>query len=209
MKICETFKSIQGEGKRIGAVTYFIRTAGCNLQCAWCDTQYAAFGGKDMSVDELLELSKDEREICLTGGEPLLQKDAPELIRRLSSAGKTVVVETNGSVDISEIQGIESDKIIVSMDIKCPSSKMQDRMLFSNIPKLKEKDQLKFIISDESDMKYAVSVMKKYKPACESIFSPVGGMDLEPLTEEIIETGLDVRVLPQLHKIIWGDKTGV
>lgn len=209
MKITETFRSIQGEGKRIGAVTFFIRASGCNLGCAWCDTQYAMSGGKEMSVGELVKMTEGEREICFTGGEPLLQKDACELIRRLSEEGKTVVVETNGSVDIAEVQKISGDNVIISMDIKCPSSKMEKRMKFGNISLLKEKDQLKFIIADGADMEYAVSVIEKYKPECEVIFSPVGGMDLEPLAEEVIDMGLNVRVLPQLHKIIWGNKTGV
>ncbi len=209
MKINETFRSIQGEGKRIGVVTFFIRTTGCNLNCSWCDTQYAMSEGKEMSVDELIKISQNENEICFTGGEPLLQKDAFELVKKLSDAGKTVVVETNGSIDISEIQKIKSENVIVSMDIKCPSSQMHEKMLFSNIAKLKNKDQLKFIIADEKDMNYAISIIDKYKPKCESIFSPVGGMDLEPLAEEIIDLGLKVRVLPQLHKIIWKDRTGV
>ena len=207
MMITETFRSIQGEGKRIGALTYFIRTVGCNLECSWCDTRYSMSGGTKMSIDELCNLVKDDMEICLTGGEPLLQDDAPELIERLSSVGKTVVIETNGSIDVSDIP--DRDNIIISMDIKCPSSGMQDKMLFENIGVLKKKDQLKFVISDGNDLEYAISVYEKYKPECEVIFSPVGGMDIEPLAEEIVGRRLNVRVLPQLHKIIWGNKRGV
>ena len=207
MMISETFRSLQGEGKRIGALTYFIRTVGCNLGCSWCDTRYSMSGGTEMSVDELCNLVKDDGEICLTGGEPLLQKDVPELIERLSSKEKIIVIETNGSVDLSCIP--DRENIIISMDIKCPSSGMQDKMLFDNIRILKKKDQLKFVISDGNDLEYAISVYEKYKPECEVIFSPVGGMDLEPLAEEIIGRRLNARVLPQLHKIIWGNKRGV
>jgi len=207
MMITETFRSLQGEGKRIGALTYFIRSSGCNLRCTWCDTGYSMSGGTEMSVNEICDLVKDDEEICFTGGEPLLQEDAPELIERLSSQGKTVVIETNGSVDISSIP--DRENIIISMDIKCPSSGMHDKMLFDNIGYLKKKDQLKFVISDGDDLEYAVSVYEKYRPGCEVIFSPVGGMDIEPLAEEIIERRLAVRVLPQLHKIIWGNRTGV
>lgn len=207
MRICETFRSLQGEGRTIGALTYFVRTAGCNLSCAWCDTRYAASGGEERTVDELVEMAAGDRNVCLTGGEPLLQSDAPELLRRLADAGKTVVLETNGSVDISRVP--DSERIIISMDIKCPASGMSDRMLFSNIARLRPKDQLKFVICDGADLQYAIDVVAEHRPACEVVFSPVGGMDLEPLAEEVIDRRLDVRVLPQLHKLIWGDKRAV
>ena len=188
-------------------MTFFIRSVGCNLNCSWCDTRYAMEGGNEMSVDEICDLVKDDDEICFTGGEPMLQKDALELIDRLSSQGKTVVIETNGSIDLSDVP--DRENIIISMDIKCPSSGMQDRMRFENIGLLKPKDQLKFVVSDENDLNYAISIYDRYSPACEVIFSPVGGMDIEPLAEEIIERRLKVRILPQLHKIIWGNKKGV
>ena len=208
MKVCETFRSLQGEGKRIGVPTFFVRTAGCNLRCSWCDTQYAMGGeSAEMTVDEIADLVKDESEICLTGGEPLLQEDAPELIERLSSEGRTVVVETNGSVDVGIVP--DRENVIISMDIKCPSSGMHESMDFGNIAKLRPKDQLKFVISDGYDLDYAVDVVERYSPACDVIFTPVGGMDIEPLAEEVVERRIPARVLPQLHKIIWGNKRGV
>jgi 7-carboxy-7-deazaguanine synthase len=207
MKICETFRSLQGEGIKIGKLTYFIRTVGCNLQCSWCDTQYAMEGGNDMSVDELMELVEDDTDVCLTGGEPMLQKDVIELLTRLSDAGKDTVLETNGAVDLSNVP--DRQNIIISMDIKCPSSGMQDRNLFSNIELLKKKDQLKFVIADGADLEYAIQTLGDYHPKCEVIFSPVGGMDVEPLAEEVIARRLNVRVLIQLHKLIWGNKKGV
>jgi 7-carboxy-7-deazaguanine synthase len=207
MKICEVFRSIQGEGKTIGFPTMFIRTSGCNLRCAWCDTAYAMEGGSEHSVQEVLEWTKGEEHICVTGGEPMLQKDCPELLRALADEGKKVVLETNGSLDLSSVPS--SDNIVISMDIKCPSSGMHDRMLFDNIGLLREKDQLKFIIEDYVDMNHAISVMEEHSPGCECIFSPLGGMDLEPLAEEVLGRRLRVRVLPQLHKIIWGDRKGV
>lgn len=207
MKICEVFRSIQGEGKTIGFPTLFIRTTGCNLQCSWCDTTYAMNEGRELSVRDIQELAEGEEHICVTGGEPMLQKDCPELLEVLAHDGKKVVLETNGSVDLSAVPS--SERIIISMDIKCPSSGMQDRMLFENIGLLREKDQLKFILADYTDMSYAIEVMEKYAPRCECIFSPVGGMDLEPLAEDVLGRRLRVRVLPQLHKIIWGNRTGV
>jgi len=208
MKVCEVFRSLQGEGKKIGVPTFFIRTVGCNLKCSWCDTQYAmSEPGKDLSVDEIMELVKDEKDVCLTGGEPMLQKDTLELLGKLSKAGKTVVLETNGSISIKDVPDCEN--IIISMDIKCPFSGMADKMEFGNIALLKEKDQLKFVISDGIDLEYAVEILERYSPKCEVIFTPVGGMDIEPLAEEVVERKINARVLPQLHKIIWGNKRAV
>ena len=208
MRVCEAFRSLQGEGKKIGVPTFFIRTVGCNLKCLWCDTQYATSeSGEEMTVDEIMDLVKDEKDVCLTGGEPMLQKDTLELLRKLSDAGKTVVLETNGSVPLDDVP--DSENIIISMDIKCPGSGMQDKMDFSNIALLRKKDQLKFVISDGVDLEYAVEVLEEYGPECEVIFTPVGGMDIEPLAEEVVERRIDARVLPQLHKIIWGNKRAV
>ena len=208
MRICEAFRSLQGEGKKIGVPTFFIRSVGCNLHCSWCDTQYAmSENGEDMSVDDIMELVKDEKDVCLTGGEPMLQPDALELIKRLSDAGKTVVLETNGSISLKDVPA--SDNIIISMDIKCPYSGMHKKMDFDNIALLKEKDQLKFVISDGIDLEYAIEVVNRYSPKCEVIFTPVGGMDIEPLAEEVVERRINARVLPQLHKIIWGNKRAV
>ncbi|MDR2866362.1 MAG: radical SAM protein [Methanomassiliicoccaceae archaeon] len=207
MKICEMFRSIQGEGVMIGTVTHFIRSAGCNLSCSWCDTAYSRTGGEEMSVEEITDRVKDDKNICVTGGEPMLQDDAYDLLNALISEGKKIVLETNGSVDISKVPAHRN--LIISMDIKCPSSGMSDSMLISNLSYLKGTDQLKFIIADGSDLEYAASFIEAHDIGCSIIFSPLGGMDIEPLAEEVMERGLDVRVLPQLHKMIWGNKRGV
>ncbi len=210
MRVVEHFLSIQGEGLQMGRLTYFIRSAGCNLRCSWCDTVYALEDGDaaaDMSVDDLAAAVGDVSSVCLTGGEPLLQKDAPDLLRRLSAEGKTVVLETNGSVDLGMVP--VSDRIIISMDIKCPSSGMADRMLLSNLALLSRKDQLKFVIADAADLDYAEGILAENPVDTNVIFSPVGGVGLRMLAEEVVARRLDVRVLPQLHKIIWGDRKGV
>lgn len=209
MKIVEYFASLQGEGMMIGLQTYFIRTAGCNLHCAWCDTKYAQkpSDGREMSVDQVMELVGDERSVCVTGGEPLEQPDTPELLQRLVDAGKTVVLETNGSKDLSRVP--DSDQIIISMDIKCPSSGMQDKMYLPNLAVLTMKDQLKFIIADHRDLNYAERFLAEHPVHTNVIFSPVGGIDLKMLADEVVSKRMDVRVLPQLHKIIWGEQKGV
>ena len=210
MKIVETFLSIQGEGLQMGRLTYFVRAAGCNLRCSWCDTGYAldpSDAKSQMSVPEIMALIGDVRSVCLTGGEPLLQDDAKEFISAIMSAGKVLVLETNGSVSIAGLP--DSRNLIISMDIKCPSSGMQDRMDLGNLAHLGSKDQLKFVISDRTDLEYAERFLQEHPVDTNVIFSPVGGMDLGFLAEEVVSKKLDVRVLPQLHKIIWGDKQGV
>lgn len=208
MRICEIFKSIQGEGLTMGVPTVFVRAVGCNLRCAWCDTMYSMEGGTEMTVSEIMEKIGDCRTVCVTGGEPMLQKDIYELFGALLSAGKRVVLETNGSVDLKDVPN--DPLMMISMDIKCPSSGMGDRMLSSNLQYLSKKDQLKFIIKDQSDFDYAVKYLRDHPVDTNVIFGPVGGTDrLEWLVEQVLKNDIDARVLPQLHKIIWGDKKGV
>ena len=209
MRVIEHFLSLQGEGLRIGRLTYFIRAAGCNLRCSWCDTAFshAYDQGEEMSIPGILALIGDVKNVCFTGGEPLEQKDAPELLSALVKAGKTVVLETNGSKDISVVP--KSGNIIVSMDIKCPSSGMQDRMYLPNLDLLTKKDQLKFVIADRADLDYAEDFIREHPVDTNIIFSAVGGLDIRSLAEEVVSKKLDVMVLPQLHKIIWGNKQGV
>jgi Organic radical activating enzymes len=207
VKICEHFRSLQGEGLMMGIPTHFIRTVGCNLTCEWCDTGYASEGGMEMSIEEIVNVIGNTENVCVTGGEPLLQKDTIPLLERLVAIGKKITVETNGSIDVSKIP--QSQRIIISMDIKCPSSGMNDRMLYSNVPMLKEKDQLKFVIGDKSDLEYATEFVRNNEVCASIIFTPVGGMNLRPLAEEVLARRLNVRVLPQLHKLIWGDQRAV
>ncbi len=193
----------------IGRLTYFIRSAGCNLRCSWCDTKFSLNPnqGEEKSIDEILSLVGDVKNVCFTGGEPLEQPDAVALMGALVEAGKTVVLETNGSKDISNVPA--NEHIIISMDIKCPSSGMQNKMIFTNLKLLRRKDQLKFVIADRNDLDYAEHILSEYGPDTNIIFSPVGGVGLEELAQEVVSKKLDVRVLPQLHKIIWGDRQGV
>lgn len=208
MRVCEIFNSIQGEGLTMGAPTVFVRAVGCNLRCSWCDTGYSFEGGTDMTVEEILEEVGDCFRVCFTGGEPMLQPDAVELIERLVSKGIQVVLETNGSVDLSEVP--RDPLVMISMDIKCPSSGMTDRMMLSNIDLLSSKDQLKFVIKDQADLDFAVGFVRSHRIPCPVIFGPVGGTGrLECLVDRVLREHLDVRVLPQLHKIIWGDRQGV
>ncbi|HJX04242.1 MAG TPA: radical SAM protein [Thermoplasmata archaeon] len=206
MKIYSIFKSLQGEGLTIGSPTAFIRTSGCPLRCTYCDTPQAFDKGQQMTIEDILrKVSKLRcRHVCLTGGEPMAQKDALTLIKKLLDEGYHLVLETSGAISLDELPCV--DNLTISMDIKCPSSGEADKMIFQNIELLGPTDQLKFIISDEADYDYAKEVIEKYSPKCEVVFTPVGGMDLKPLAEKVLKEALDVRVLPQLHKFIWGDE---
>lgn len=209
MIINEIFKSLQGEGIEIGVPTVFVRITGCPLRCSWCDQQDAWVEGKSMSVDEVLnEVARHSCPyVCVTGGEPLAQDDSITFISHLLDAGYMVSVETGGSESLQELPCSES--LMVSLDIKCPSSGMHGRMDLSNIELLAPSDQLKFVIADEEDYAYAKSVIEKYAPQCSIVMQPVGGKDLRWLAEQVLRDNLRVRVLPQLHKVIWGERRGV
>ena len=206
MKVYSIFKSLQGEGLTIGAPTTFVRTSGCPLRCAYCDTPQAFEKGEQMSIEAIM--AKVEKlkshHVCLTGGEPLAQKDAIQLIEKLLDSGYNLVLETNGAMPLDDLPCVEN--LTISMDIKCPSSGESDKMRFENIDLLGPTDQLKFIISDDRDYEYAKGIIEKHAPKCEIIFTPVGGKDLRDLAEKVLKENLDVRVLPQLHKFIWGDE---
>jgi 7-carboxy-7-deazaguanine synthase len=206
MKIYSIFRSIQGEGVTIGAPTAFIRTSGCPLRCTYCDTPQAFDAGEEMSLDDIVaQVEKlKTKTICLTGGEPLAQKDSYKLIQRLLAKRLVVVVETSGAIPLDEMPCDEN--LSISMDIKCPSSGESSKMVYGNIELLGPTDQLKFIISDKQDYEFSKDVVKEYDPKCEVIFTPVGGTDLRDLAERVLKDGLEVRVLPQLHKFIWGDE---
>jgi 7-carboxy-7-deazaguanine synthase len=209
MKICEIFRSLQGEGTLIGTPTVFVRTTGCNLECAWCDTPYSKKDGDEMTVPEILDKVKafEIHYVCVTGGEPLYQKESVKLIDELLKAGYHVSVETNGSISLEDLPC--SMNMLISMDIKCPSSGMADQMDLTNLELLSPLDQLKFVVASRDDMMYAAKMLKDHKVECTVIFTPVGGLDLEPVADFVLKKKLNVRVLPQLHKLIWGEKRGV
>lgn len=209
MKVIEIFRSLQGEGVLIGTPTVFVRFQGCNLRCEWCDTGYAREGGQEMSVEQILEKVEEFKTqfVCLTGGEPLLQRDSLKLMNKLLEKLYHVTLETNGSIDLEDVPCAEN--MLISMDIKCPSSGMHEKMMFSNIELLSPADQLKFIVADKEDLKYAENILRQYEVKSTVVFTPVGGLDLEPVANFVLSRKLNARVLPQLHKLIWGDENGV
>ena len=214
MRVCEIFHSIQGEGELAGYPTIFIRLTGCNLRCKYCDTEYAFYEGIDMSIEEITNQIRSYRSryVCVTGGEPLLQEETSILLKALLDNGYKVCIETNGSLDISDIcKRFEKyeENFMISLDIKCPYSGMSDRMKLDNITLLREHDQLKFVVYDEEDYNYAKDLIRRFKPRCKLIIQPVWGTDYKRIAELMIEDGINARLSLQIHKIIWGDKRGV
>ena len=208
MKICEIFYSLQGEGLLMGIPTAFVRTMGCNLDCEWCDTPYARDGGEEMEVDEVVKMIRSfgVETVCITGGEPLIQDDTFVLIDSLLTMGHSIQIETNGSVPLDTLPCYE--ELMISMDLKTPSSGMADRMVMENLEALSIFDQLKFVVSNREDMEYVEGVLSEHDVKCPVIVTAVGGVDLREVAEWVLERRLEVRVLPQLHKIIWGDERG-
>jgi 7-carboxy-7-deazaguanine synthase len=204
MRITEIYKSIQGESTYAGRPCVFIRTTGCNLRCTWCDSTFTFYGGQEMSLDEILGQVRGYhcKLIELTGGEPLLQKEAKALVHRLLDEGHTVLIETSGSLDI---RGVDARAVLI-MDIKCPGSGMTEAMRWENIEALKPTDQVKFVIKDRQDYLWAVEVLNRYQlpRRFTVLFSPVFGvMDPKQLAEWVLEDGLAVQLQLQLHKYIW------
>ncbi len=209
MLITEKFHSIQGEGTLTGLPMYFIRTNLCNLRCSWCDTTYSFKGGIEESVVDLIEecSSTWENWICLTGGEPLLQKDSYEFVKSLTEKGKKVLIETGGSLDIDKFVSVPGS--LIDMDVKTPSSGEQKSLKKRNLLLLRNEDYIKFVIQDETDFIYAIRFLKENTIKCGVIIQPAWGKDPAWLVERVLREKLNVRVMLQLHKIIYGERRGV
>jgi len=207
LEVNEIFHSIQGESSWSGRPCVFIRLTGCNLRCAYCDTSYAYEQGRFMEIPEIMERVRRLRcdLVEVTGGEPLIQADTPLLIGGLLDAGHTVLLETNGSIDI----GVVDPRCIRIRDIKCPSSGMAGQNDLRNLQKLGVQDELKFVIGSREDYEFARDLLSTLPAARYKInFSPVfGSLALRSLAEWILEDRLPVRLNLQLHKIIWGPET--
>jgi 7-carboxy-7-deazaguanine synthase len=204
LKVNEIFYSIQGESSFSGIPFVFVRLTGCNLRCSYCDTKYAYEEGEELTVEQILKQIKKYkcRYVEITGGEPLLQDDTPFLVDSLIDKGFNVLVETNGTKDVSVI----SDKAVIIMDVKCPSSGEVNKIDWENIKRLDKKDEVKFVIAEKSDYDWAKEIITErnliYK--AEVLLSPVREK-LEPdlLAEWILKDNLKVRFQLQLHKAIW------
>lgn len=212
VRITETFLSIQGEGRRAGIPTAFVRATGCHLRCSWCDAKYTFTGGAERPLDDLLAWVREQptKEVCFTGGEPLLQKEAWPFVRSLLDDGHRVLIETAGNLTFTAADDHpHRDALCISMDIKCPSSGEDGKNTPERLHDLRPSDQLKFVIADRRDYDYAKRVLKEQgMPVCPVYFNPVGGTDIAALTQWVMEDMLPVHVGVQLHKMVWGDAPG-
>ena len=222
MRLVEVFKSLEGEGARAGNPCIFIRLAGCNLRCSYCDTSYAQLEtqGDEKTVEEVVDLVKKVADGCskvtVTGGEPLLHKDIDVLLNALAD-DFDINVETNGSVDLLPIicnmqQALLTGRFMFTCDYKLPSSGVESSMLVSNLSVLGPQDVLKFVVGTPEDMKRTREVLTDYPTLAQVYISPVFGTDLEKLAAWVIGTPVlqTAKLQVQLHKIIWSpDQRGV
>jgi 7-carboxy-7-deazaguanine synthase len=207
LKVSEIFVSLQGETTYAGLACGFVRLAGCNLDCRYCDTRYARRGGDEMSVAEVVERldAFDTELVSVTGGEPLLQDESVSLMTELADRGHTVLLETNGSVDI----GTVDPRVVRIVDIKCPGSNMDTRNLWSNLAKLRSTDQVKFVITSRTDYEYMIGVVADHDLCgrLEVLASPaVDLIDPALLAGWLIEERSPIRLQLQLHRLIWPDR---
>lgn len=207
MKIAEIFSSIQGESTFAGLPCTFVRAAGCNLQCSYCDTLYARAGGEDVTTEHILRTVKEAgiSLVELTGGEPLLQEKSYQLMDCLLDQGYTVLLETNGSISLEQLD----KRVVKIMDLKCPGSGMSGYMMFSNIGFLDREDEVKFVISDKGDFDWAVRIIRHYGllERCRILISPaLNRLRPAAAAEWILREKLPVRLQLQQHKLIWPEK---
>ena len=210
LRVTEIFHSIQGESTWAGLPCTFIRLTGCPLRCVWCDTEYSFHGGERIPLEGILEQVDDFgcRLVEITGGEPLIHPNAFRLAIDLLDRGFTVLVETSGAVDVSQLDP-RAHKI---MDLKCPGSGEESKNLWSNLDHLTHRDEVKFVLKDRADYEWACDVIRTrglHRRVDEGalralLFSPVWGeMDLEDLAGWMLRDSLPVRLQIQIHKLIW------
>jgi 7-carboxy-7-deazaguanine synthase len=204
MKITEIFLSIQGESTRAGLPTVFVRCTGCNLACVYCDTGYARSGGTDMSVDAILGrvASFGIPRVTVTGGEPLLQADLPDLCGSLVTTGMDVQVETNGSLDTGCLpQGTR-----VILDVKTPGSGMHLHNLYANLDRLRPGDEVKFVITGREDFDWALDTVRRYGLEHGTVLFSAAAGRLEPgvLADWLLAARrAGIRLQVQLHRWLW------
>lgn len=212
LNISELFVSIQGESTHSGLPCGFVRLAGCNLNCVWCDTAYACADGQEMTIGKIMNTVSQWHVplIEITGGEPLLQSGCVALAESLLKKGHTVLIETNGSLPIDALP----EAVIRIMDIKCPGSGMSEKMHWPNVDALNSCDEVKFVLASREDYEWALNTMKQYYLAerCGAILLSAvsGSLDAAELADWMMEDRPPARMQLQLHKILWPpDRHGV
>jgi len=209
LRITEIFHSIQGESTWAGLPCTFVRVTGCPLRCVWCDTEYAFGGGESLTIDEILQrvAGFDCATVCVTGGEPLAQKNCLPLLVALCDAGHSVSLETSGALDI----GAVDPRVARIVDLKAPGSGEAAKNLWENIDLLTARDELKFVLASREDYDWAVAACRQRRlfERCPVLFSPVQGrLDPAQLAQWILGDRLPLRFQLQLHKVLWGNTQG-
>jgi len=212
LTVFEIYASIQGESTHVGRPCIFVRLAACDLRCTWCDTPYAFTGGRKMSVDDVLAAVKPLGcpLVEITGGEPLLQAEAPELMTRLIEHGYEVLLETGGHLPLDDVP----DEVVAIVDVKCPGSGEAQRMHWPNLDQLSRRDEVKFVIADRTDFDYACDVLARHDLSSRTaavLFSPVHGvLAAADLARWMLDARTPARLQIQAHKYIWDkDMRGV
>jgi 7-carboxy-7-deazaguanine synthase len=209
LRVTEIFLSVQGETAKVGLPTVFIRLTGCPLRCHYCDTAYAFSGGESMTLaDIVLQVASfSTRHVTLTGGEPLAQAASLALLTHLCDLDYEVSLETSGALDVAPVD----HRVIKVLDIKTPGSGESERNRFENLSQIGERDQVKFVITDRDDYRWALAVIAEFDLTrrCEVLMSPShGDLDAGALADWILEDRLEARLQIQLHKYLWGDVAG-
>ena len=207
LRVTEIFRSIQGESTHAGRPCAFVRLTGCPMRCTWCDSEYTFTGGEHVSIEDVMRQVRAFgcQLVEVTGGEPLAQREAFELISRLCEEGYEVLIETGGYVST---EGVDERAKIV-LDVKCPASGEAERNHWPNLERLRaDRDEVKFVVAGRNDWEFARGVIEKYeleRRALAVLVSPVWGeTDLKELADLIASSGLNVRMQLQLHKYVWG-----
>ena len=209
LTVFEIYPSIQGESTHAGRPCVFVRLAACDLRCSWCDTPYAFTGGQKMAVEDVLARvdALGVPLVELTGGEPLLQKEAIPLMAGLLESGHEVLLETGGHISVADVPA----PVVRIVDVKCPGSGEAGKMHWPNLDLLRPHDEVKFVLKDRADYEYARDVVQRHGLAAKVaavLFSPVHGvLDPRTISEWVLADRLAVRVQLQVHKYIWDPQT--
>lgn len=209
LKITEIFYSIQGESRTVGLPTVFVRLTGCPMRCSYCDTAYAFHGGSRMSIDNIIEQINNYQTpyVTITGGEPLAQPAAHELMTALCDLGREVSLETGNAIDISQVD----QRVYIVLDVKTPASNEEKNNHYANLEKIKPTDALKFVICDDADYQWSKQKVIEFdlNDKCEVFFSPSADqLSATDLADWIIRDRLSVRMQIQLHKHLWNNEAG-
>lgn len=209
LRVTEIFHSLQGETRRVGLPTVFVRLTGCPLRCRWCDTPYSFQGGETLELGELVArvAAFDTPTVCVTGGEPLAQKSCLPLLSALCDAGYDVSLETSGAYAIDAVDS----RVSRILDVKAPGSGEMARNRWENLEALCAHDEVKFVLADRADYDWACEILQRHALAarCPVLFSPVAqALPPAQLADWILADRLPVRMQIQLHKVLWGEVAG-